>query len=86
MWRSSALYCRNYESPIGYREAIAIGARVDRIGTKSFDFQHEIWSDDRALRCATIASTLVAMDYTTNATIAVPDDWRARIGAYERTL
>ncbi|GAC1406937.1 MAG: thioesterase family protein [Candidatus Velthaea sp.] len=76
----------NYESPIGYREAIAIGARVDRIGTKSFDFQHEVWSEDRAVRCATIASTLVAMDYTSNATIAVPDDWRARIGAYERTV
>ncbi len=73
-----------YESPIGYREPIAIGARVGRIGTKSFDFDHEIWSDERGVRCATIASTLVAMDYTTNTTIAVSEDWRARIAAYER--
>ncbi|GAC1548031.1 MAG: thioesterase family protein [Vulcanimicrobiaceae bacterium] len=74
-----------YESPVGYREAVAIGCRVERVGTKSFDFAHEVWSEDRAVRCTTIASTLVAMDYTTNATIAVPDDWRARIAAYERT-
>lgn len=75
----------DYESPIGYHEAIAIGARIGRIGTKSFDFDHEIWSEDRAVRCATIASTLVAMDYTNASTIAVPDDWRTRIAAYERT-
>ncbi|GAC1521618.1 MAG: hypothetical protein NVS2B3_17790 [Vulcanimicrobiaceae bacterium] len=59
---------------------------MERIGTKSFDFHHEIWSDDRALRCAIIVSTLVAMDYSTKATIVVPDDWRARIAAYERTV
>ncbi len=75
----------NYESPIAYREAIAIGCRVTRIGTKSFDFDHDVWSDERGIRCATIASTLVAMDYTANVTIAVSDDWRARIDAYERT-
>ena len=73
-----------YESAIGYREAIAIGCRVSRIGTKSFDFDHEIWSEDRALRCATVASTVVAMDYTNDATIAVPSDWRDRIATYER--
>lgn len=74
-----------YESPIGYREPIAIGCRIGRVGTKSFDFDHEIWSDERGIRCATIASTLVAMDYTANATIVVPEDWRTRIAAYERT-
>jgi len=76
----------DYEVAIAYREAVAIGARVDRIGTKSFDFRHEIWSEDRTLRCATIVSTLVAMNYTTSTTIAVPDDWRTRIDAYERTV
>jgi len=74
-----------YEVPIGYREAVAIGCRIDRIGTKSFDFKHEVWSEDQAIRSATVVSTLVAMDYRTTSTIAVPDEWRARIAAYERT-
>lgn len=75
----------DYESPIGYHEAIAIGARIGRVGNKSFDFEHEVWSEDRTVRCAKIASTLVAMDYTTDSTIAVPADWRTRIAAYEST-
>lgn len=73
-----------YEKVIGYRESVAIGCRVGRIGTKSLDFGHEIWSDDRAVRCATIASTVVAMDYEAAATIAVPGAWRARIAAFEQ--
>ena len=72
-----------YRTPIAYREAIAIGCRIARIGTKSFDIAHEVWSDDRSVCCATIATTLVAMDYTNNVTIAVPDAWRSRIAAYE---
>lgn len=75
----------NYESPISYNEAIAVGCRIGRVGTKSFDFDHEVWSDDRQIRCATIASTLVTMDYSTNTTVAVPVDWRARIALYEGT-
>ncbi len=72
-----------YEIPLAYREVVAVGCRIDRIGTKSFDITHEVWSEERKVRCAKITSTLVAMDYATNATIPVPDDWRARIAAYE---
>ncbi len=74
-----------YENTIAYRESVAVGCRIGRIGTKSFDFAHEVWSDERELRCATISTTLVAINYETNTTIAVPADWRARIAAYERT-
>ncbi len=72
-----------YEKPMFFREFVAIGARVSRIGTKSFDFEHEIWSQDRDACCARITTTMVAMDYTTNETVAVPDAWRARIAAFE---
>jgi acyl-CoA thioester hydrolase len=72
-----------YEKPIAYRENVAIGGRVGRIGTKSFEFLNEVWSDDRSERCAKIACTLVAFDYIGNRTIPVPDDWRLKIDAFE---
>jgi acyl-CoA thioester hydrolase len=72
-----------YEQPVQYRERVAIGCKIDRIGTKSFDFAYEIWSDDRALRCVRVSSTMVAMDYKRQQTITVPDDWRAKIAAFE---
>jgi acyl-CoA thioester hydrolase len=72
-----------YEHPMFYREFVALGARVSRIGTKSFDFAHEIWSEDRAVRCARITTTMVAMDYTTNESVVVPAVWRERIAAFE---
>jgi acyl-CoA thioester hydrolase len=75
----------SYESPISYRENIAIGCRVSRIGTKSFDFSSEVWSVDRDVRCARIHTTLVAMDYDLGRSIAVPPEWRERIDTYELT-
>ncbi len=72
-----------YEKPVAYREKVAIGGRVGRIGTKSFEFLSEVWSDDRGERCAKIACTLVAFDYVGNRTIPVPDEWRSKIDAFE---
>jgi acyl-CoA thioester hydrolase len=73
-----------YERPIAYRENVAVGCRISRLGTKSFDFDYEIWSEDHDARCAEITSTMVAMDYGSGSTIAVPADWRAKIAAFER--
>ncbi|MBD5633667.1 MAG: acyl-CoA thioesterase [Candidatus Eremiobacteraeota bacterium] len=73
-----------YERPIAYREHVAIGGRVGKIGGKSFEFLCEIWSEDSGERCATIACTLVAFDYDANRTIVVPDAWREKIAAFER--
>ncbi len=73
----------DYERQLSYREAVAIGCRVSRIGTKSFDFTHEIWSDDAHERTAVVVNTVVANDYDLGRTIAFPDDWRARVLAYE---
>ncbi|MDQ2857544.1 MAG: acyl-CoA thioesterase [Candidatus Eremiobacteraeota bacterium] len=72
-----------YERPIAYRENVAVGTRVSRMGTKSFAFSHEVWSDDSGLRCARIETTLVAIDYETGETIVVPDAWRESVAAYE---
>ena len=73
----------DYERQIAYRENVAVGCRVSRFGTKSFDFAHEVWSEDNGARCASITATVVAMDYDLQTTVAVPELWRERIAAFE---
>jgi acyl-CoA thioester hydrolase len=63
-------------------ETLEVGARVSRIGTKSFDIDHEIrGADDRLVAVA--ATTLVTFDYRGDSTMPVPDLWRERIEAFE---
>jgi acyl-CoA thioester hydrolase len=63
-------------------EVLEVGARVTRIGTKSFDMEHEIQAPDGRL-VAIATTTLVAIDYAADATIPVPSEWRTRIETYE---
>jgi acyl-CoA thioester hydrolase len=73
----------DYEQSLDYREEVAVGCRVSRIGHKSFDFVYEIWSDSRQLRVARGFTTMVAYDYEAKSSIAVPERWREVIAAYE---
>jgi acyl-CoA thioester hydrolase len=63
-------------------ETLEVGARVSRIGTKSFDLDHEIHGPGERL-VAAAATTLVTFDYRGDTTMPVPDLWRERIEAYE---
>ena len=63
-------------------ETLEVGARTSRIGTKSFDLDHEIRGPDGRL-VAAAATTLVTFDYRGDASMPVPDLWRERIEAYE---
>jgi acyl-CoA thioester hydrolase len=63
-------------------ETLEIGARVSRIGTKSFDLDHEIRGPDGRL-VAAATTTLVTFDYRGDTTMPVPDLWRERIESYE---
>ena len=63
-------------------ETLEIGARTSRIGTKSFDLDHEIRGPDGRL-VAAAATTLVTFDYRGDSTMPVPELWRERIEAYE---
>ena len=42
----------DYEQPLDYREEVAVGCRISRMGRKSFDLAYEIWSDSSEARCA----------------------------------
>ena len=73
----------DYEQPLDYREEVAVGCRISRIGRKSFDFTYEIWSETRQLRAARGVSAMVAYDYSAKASIVIPERWREIIAAHE---
>ena len=72
----------DFRSPARFPETLQLGARVPRLGTKSFDMEHEVRGGDGRL-VLEASSVLVAYDYEANAPMAVPEDWRARLDAYE---
>lgn len=71
----------DFRTPSYFGERLVIGTRVPRIGTKSFEMDHELRSDDRLV--AEASSVLVAYDYTLGTAVPVPEDWRRKLEAYE---
>jgi acyl-CoA thioester hydrolase len=72
----------DFRSRASLGEALEVGTRVSRIGTKSFDVEHEIQGPDGRL-VARAETTLVTFDYRGDSTMPVPDLWRERIETYE---
>jgi acyl-CoA thioester hydrolase len=72
----------DFRSPARFPETLEIGTRVTRVGTKSFEMEHEVRGDDGRL-VLEASSVLVAYDYSTDRSMAVPEPWRARLDAYE---
>ncbi len=70
-----------YEKQVSYHEELVMGCRCSRLGRRSLDLTYELWRGDE--RTGHGVSALVAFDYDANATMAVPDEWRERIFAYE---
>jgi acyl-CoA thioester hydrolase len=72
----------DYRSPARFPETLEIGTRVTHVGTKSFALEHVIRGGDGRL-VLEASTVLVAYDYEAGAPMAVPEDWRARLDAYE---
>ena len=72
----------DFRSRASLGEVLEIGARVPRIGTKSFDLDHEVRGPDARL-VAVASTTLVTFDYRGDTTMPVPDLWRERIQSFE---
>ncbi|HVS45210.1 MAG TPA: thioesterase family protein [Verrucomicrobiae bacterium] len=72
-----------YERQLSFRERIVVGCSIPRIGTKSFDFAYEVWSEDAGHRSAHGTTTVVAFDFVNNRTIVVPPEWREAIAAFQ---
>lgn len=73
----------DYYSPLDFREPVAVGCRISRIGRKSFDFINEIWSERRQVMAARGLTTMVAYDYEALQSIAIPERWREIVNGYE---
>jgi acyl-CoA thioester hydrolase len=72
----------DFRSRASLGESLEVGTRVSRIGTKSFDVEHEIQGADGRL-VTRAETTLVTFDYRGDSTMPVPDLWRERIETYE---
>ncbi|MEO8289884.1 MAG: thioesterase family protein [Gaiellaceae bacterium] len=72
----------DFRSRANLGETLEIGSRVSRVGTKSFDLDHEVRGPDGRL-VAEAQTTLVAFDYDRDQTMPVPPEWRERIESYE---
>jgi len=74
----------DYKLPLEFMEQVAVGCRISRIGTKSFEMLYEVWSATREQLAMHSASTIVVFDYERQHSIPFPDDWRETVLAYER--
>jgi acyl-CoA thioester hydrolase len=73
----------DYDQPLDYREEVAVGCRIARMGRKSFDFAYEVWSETRQVRAAHGVTTMVAYDHAAKTSIVIPERWCEIIAAYE---
>ena len=72
----------DFRSPARFPRDARDRLRVPRVGTKSFDMEHEIRGGDGRL-VLEASSVIVAYDYEANASMLVPEEWRTRLDAYE---
>ncbi|MDP8910753.1 MAG: acyl-CoA thioesterase [Actinomycetota bacterium] len=69
----------DFRSPLRLGEEVAIGVRLARLGTTSFDFEYELRADDRLV--AQARDVNVVYDYDRRQPTQIPDEWKARLAA-----
>ena len=69
----------DFRSQLRAGEEVEVGSRCSRIGTKSFELQHQIRADGRVV--ADARSVLVGYDYEAEQSVALSDEIRRRLSA-----
>lgn len=72
-----------YVAPLELWQPATLEMRTDRIGTKSLTFVYRLTDAATGTLIANADSVMVAYDYNTQKSVRVPDDWRAKIAAFE---
>jgi acyl-CoA thioester hydrolase len=67
----------DFRSPLEYGETVEIGVRPLRLGTKSFELEHELRSVGRLV--AEAKCVLVGYDYERAQSAPIPERWRRRL-------
>lgn len=72
--------------PIEMHDTIQVATRCSRMGNKSFDLEYEIIKTNEAqpVVVAKATTVLVGYNYIEKRSIAIPDDWKKKIEAYEK--
>jgi len=73
----------DYLAPIRFGQAVQVGLRVEKIGTKSISFAFQIEEVNDGTPFARGKSVMVAFDNVTEQGIPIPDDWREQIIQFE---
>ena len=74
----------DYRSQAFVRERLECGVRISRLGNRSFECVYRIEQVESRRLVVEGRSVQVMFDYDRQVTIAVPDDFRARVRAFER--
>jgi len=73
----------DYLAPIHFGQAVRVGLRVERLGTKSITFIYQIETDPDGTPLARGKSVMVAYDNTSDRGVPIPQDWREKISQFE---
>jgi acyl-CoA thioester hydrolase len=69
----------DYKRPLTFPDTVQVGARVTRIGNRSFQMLHRVVSQALDTVAAEVESTIVILDYSQNKTVPVPENNRRAI-------
>ena len=69
----------DFRSPLAEGDALEIGVRPVRVGTKSFELEYELRVGDKL--AAEAKTVIVSYDYAAGRPVEVPDHWRERLAA-----
>jgi acyl-CoA thioester hydrolase len=69
----------DFRSELRPGEEIDVRTRCPRVGTKSFDLEHQVWADGRLV--AEAKSVLVGYDYGTGTSVRLSEDLRRKLAA-----
>lgn len=73
-----------YKLPLFAEDTVSVYTRCSRLGNRSFDTEQLIVRQADTLEIAAQATiTIVVFDYRANQSAPIPDEWRARLIAYE---
>ena len=76
----------NHLVPLHLEDQIFCLTRVIELGTKSLTLKNSILKKEKNnyIECANGIGILVAMNYITHESIAIPEDWREMISEFEK--
>ena len=69
----------DFRAPLAEGDALEIGVRPLRVGTKSFELEYELRVGEKV--AAQAKTVIVSYDYGSRRPVAVPDHWREKLAA-----